>query len=114
MFIICVKFISRLPEFVKYINEILLKKLLYFSLYPLSHLSSVYLELEIDTSKILNKFIAILTYRGLNDMNIALYHDMAGPLLVIFLFGLSFCLREGLSSVTYMVLAYQDASDFSA
>lgn len=50
-------------------------------------------ELEIEPDKIKNKFIAIMTYRGLNNMEIALYHDMAGPLLVIFLFGLSFLFK---------------------
>lgn len=49
--------------------------------------------MEIDPEKIKLKFIAVLTQRGLSDNEIAVYHDMAGPLLVIFLFGLSFLFK---------------------
>lgn len=44
-------------------------------------------ELEIDISKIKQKFLAIITQRGYQENNIATYDDMAGPLLVFILFG---------------------------
>lgn len=60
---------------------------------PYADEPSILEELEIDPDKIKQKFLAILTYRGLSNMEVALYHDMAGPLLVIFLFGMSFIFK---------------------
>ena len=47
-------------------------------------------DLDIDISKIKQKFMAILTQRGFAENNIATYDDMAGPILVAVMF--AFCL----------------------
>ena len=40
------------------------------------------------------KFIAILTQRGFKENDIATYDDMAGPILVAVMFGLSLLLKR--------------------
>ena len=50
-------------------------------------------ELEIDLSKVFQKFLVVLTQRGMQENNIAAYDDMAGPVLVLIVFALSFLLR---------------------
>lgn len=49
--------------------------------------------MEIDIQKIKCKFIAILTQRGFTENGIAHYDDMAGPVLVAIMFGVSLLLR---------------------
>jgi len=51
------------------------------------------LDLDIDITMITKKFIAILTQRGLSDNKIATYDDMAGPIIVAIIFGLSLLLK---------------------
>lgn len=45
-------------------------------------------------TKIRQKFVAILTQRGFKENNIAQYDDMAGPVLVAVLFGLSLLFKR--------------------
>ena len=52
----------------------------------ITHLyDTVFVDLGIDIEKIKQKFVSIMTQRGIKD--IADYDDMAGPLLVCVLFG---------------------------
>jgi hypothetical protein len=44
-------------------------------------------------SKVQQKLFACLTQRGLDKDNIAQWHDMAGPLIILVLFALSFLCR---------------------
>ena len=50
-------------------------------------------ELDIDLQMIKWKFLAILTQRGFKENDIAQYDDMAGPLLVVIMFGVSLLLK---------------------
>jgi len=51
------------------------------------------IDLDIDIIKIKQKFIAILTQKGYQENEIATYDDMAGPILVAVMFGLSLLLK---------------------
>ena len=51
------------------------------------------LDLDIDINMITKKFIAILTQRGLSENTIATYDDMAGPIFVAVIFGISLLMK---------------------